>query len=78
MLKTMPAFMQIDHEFANDRDGKKFRSRQEQLVAGRERLRRRLDAGVGSADHERVRAAYDAYAAGERIVPMLWEQIKKG
>lgn len=78
MLKTMPAFMQIDHEFANDRDGKKFRARQEQLLTGRERLRRQLDGGVASADHERVRAAFDAYAAGERIVPKLWEQIKKG
>ena len=70
--------MQIDHEFASDRDGKKFRQRQEQLVVGRERLRRRLDAGVGQADHERIRAAFDAYAAGERIVPNLWEQIRKG
>lgn len=78
MLKTMPAFMQIDHEFADDRDGFKFRSRQEQLVAGRERLRRRLDAGVASAEHERVRAAYEAYVAGERIIPLLWEQIRKG
>lgn len=78
MLKTMPAFMQIDHEFVSDRDGKKLKARQEQLVAGRERLRRRLDAGVGIAEHDKVRLAFDAYAAGERIVPKLWEQIRKG
>jgi len=65
--------VQLDREFAADRNGAKLAVIRRRLAAGRDRCREALDAGVPLSEAAPLTRLAIAYGAALELVPDLWK-----
>lgn len=63
----------LDQRLALDVDGFKLRLYRERFDARAERCARVIDSGLRPEDASKVRLVLEAYQAGARVLPKLWD-----
>lgn len=77
MSTTPISTMEIEQKLAADQNGEQLRNLMASLTQGRDRVRAKIDAGVGAVDRHRLDVAHGAFNAGTRLLPMLWEAQRR-
>ena len=72
-LKTM----EIEQQLAADENGELLANLVATMVQGRDRTRANMDAGVGAVDRRRLELAREAFDAGARLLPQLWQAQRR-
>lgn len=67
--------MELDQRLANDPDGTELRRLTGRLQAGKGRVVRKMDRGVGMQEYARLSSLSQAYDAGIEALPKLWASI---
>lgn len=66
---------ELDQRLAHDPNGRELKRLTERLSAGKGRVVREMDRGVGTEEFARLSSLAQAYDAGIEALPKLWATI---
>lgn len=69
--------IELDERLASDPNGVELKKLVERLVAGKQRVVRTMDRGVGKDEYARLTSLAQAYDAGVDALPKLWASINE-
>lgn len=69
--------IELDERLAADPNGVELKKLVERLVAGKQRVVRTMDRGVGKDEYARLTSLAQAYDSGVDALPKLWASINE-